>query len=173
LYGRPEWTLRLDSYYGLSAAEYNARSSTRRILPKAETNAQLIRDYIDSVRSLENGTEADKLEHHTRFYHPELTCVWTGRSPFTGTFTGSEFFENWSPRWLAYDVRIVDFIDVLASDDRVAILIVEEYTHRQSREVLVVDRIALYEIKDDKIWSMTVRDTDPYASDEYWNRTSA
>jgi hypothetical protein len=52
------------------------------------------------------------------------------------------------------------------------LLVVEDYEHRESGEVLRVDRVALYGIEDGMIKSMTVRDEDQYASDEFWTRTA-
>jgi ketosteroid isomerase-like protein len=133
-------------------------------------NAALIRSYIESVKAMERGDQ-EAIERHGRFYHPDIVCEWNGRSPFAGTFTGPSFGQ-WTSRWAPYDVTIVEVIDVLASDDRVALLVVEDYEHRESGEVLRVDRVALYGIEDGMIKSMTVRDEDQYASDEFWTRTA-
>ena len=70
-------------------------------------------------------------------------------------------------------MTIGELIDVLASDQRVAVLVVEEYKHRESGEVLRIDRLSMYEMEDGKLKSMTVRDKDQYASDEFWTRTAS
>jgi ketosteroid isomerase-like protein len=139
-------------------------------MSKATENEALIRAYIETARAA-SADPAAGARHAARYYHPEIVCEWTGRSPFAGTYSGREFFEEWAPRWAAYDVTIGDVIDVLASDQRVAVLVVEEYRHRESGEVLRIDRLSMYEIEDGKIKSMTVRDEDQYASDEFWTRT--
>ena len=136
----------------------------------AAENDALIRAYIESARAA-SGDPSAGAAHAARYYHPEIACEWTGRSPFAGTFAGREFFEDWAPRWAAYDVTIGDVIDVLASDRRAAVLVTETYTHRESGESLSIDRLSMYEIEDAKLTSMTVRDTDQYASDEFWTRT--
>ena len=61
----------------------------------------------------------------------------------------------------------------VAIDRRVAVLVVEEYKHRESGEVLRIERISMYDIEDGKLKSMTVRDRDQYASDEFWTRTAS
>jgi len=140
-------------------------------MTKAEENAALMREYIDSARAASDDPAAGAT-HAARYYHPEIVCEWTGRSPFAGTFAGRAFFEEWAPRWSAYDVTIGELIDVLASDDRAAVLVTETYTHRATGESLSIDRLSMYEIEDGKLKSMTVRDTDQYASDEFWTRTA-
>jgi hypothetical protein len=139
-------------------------------MSNAIENADMIRSYIESVKAMGHG-DPSAAEHQARFYHPDIECEWTGRSPFAGVFAGRQF-EEWASKWMAYDVKIVDVIDVLASDERVALLVTEEYRHRESGEVLRVERVALYGIEDGKIKTMTVRDKDQYASDEFWTRTS-
>jgi hypothetical protein len=140
-------------------------------MSRAEENEALIRAYIESARAASDDPAAGAA-HAARYYHPEIVCEWTGRSPFAGTFAGREFFEGWAPRWGAYDVTIGELIDVLASDERVAVLVTETYTHRATGESLSIDRLSMYEIEDGKLKSMTVRDTDQYASDEFWTRTA-
>jgi hypothetical protein len=141
-------------------------------MSRIEENAALMRAYIESARAA-SGDRAAAAAHAARFYHPEIVCEWTGRSPFTGTFAGREFFEDWAPRWTAYDVTIGDVIDVLASETRGALFLTEIYTHRETGESLTIERLAMYEIEDGKLKSMTVRDTDQYASDEFWTRTAS
>jgi ketosteroid isomerase-like protein len=140
-------------------------------MSRAAENEALIREYIESARAASGNAELGAA-HAKRWYHPEMVCEWPGRSPFAGTFAGRAFFEEWAPRWQAYDVTVGEIIDVLASDDRVAVLVVEEYRHRESGEVLAIDRLSMYEIEGGQLTSMTVRDKDQYASDEFWSRTA-
>ena len=141
-------------------------------MSKAEANAALIREYLETVkgvsRSDRSGSDGRAI---LRFYSPDIRAVSTGRSPVAGTFAGRDFYEKWLPMWAPYDVTIVDVIDVLASDTRVALLVTEEYRHRQSGEVLRVDRVSYYEIEDGLITSMTVVDKDQYTADDFWTRT--
>jgi hypothetical protein len=139
-------------------------------MPTAAENEALIREYIESARTANESAEAGAA-HAQRYYHPEIVCEWPGRSPFAGTYAGPAFFE-WSQRWRAYDVTIGDVIDVLASERKVAVLVVEEYKHRESGESLSIDRLSMYDIEDGKLKTMTVRDKDQYASDEFWTRTA-
>jgi hypothetical protein len=141
-------------------------------MPTAAENDALIREYIESARNASEDPQAGAA-HAMRWYHPEMVCEWTGHSPFAGTYRGREFFEEWAPRWQAYDVTIGDLVDVLASEQRVAVLVTETYTHRESGESLSIDRISMYDIEDGKLKSMTVRDKDQYASDEFWTRTAS
>jgi ketosteroid isomerase-like protein len=135
---------------------------------KVAANAALIREYLAHVQSLEH----DDGSHDQRnFYAPDIRVEWTGRSPIAGSFAGREVYEQWLPKWAPYDVRILEIVDVLASETRAAVVVVEEYRDKATGEVLVLDRIALYEIEDGLITSMTVRDTDQYASDDFWTRT--
>jgi ketosteroid isomerase-like protein len=135
---------------------------------KVAANAALIREYLAHVQSLER----EEGTHEQRnFYSPDIRVEWNGRSPIAGSFTGREVYEQWLPKWEPYDVRIVEIVDVLASETRAAVVVVEEYTDKATGEILVLDRIALYEIEDGLITSMTVRDTDQYASDDFWTRT--
>lgn len=138
----------------------------------ARENEVLIREYIESARTARDNPEAG-VAHAKRWYHPDMVCEWTGHSPFAGIYRGREFFEEWAPKWRAYNVTIGELVDVLASDNRVAVLIVEEYEHRKSGEVLKIDRLSIYEMEDGRLKSMTVRDKDQYASDEFWTRTSS
>ena len=139
-------------------------------MSKAEANEALIRRYLDTVRSVKEGGDGRDV---LRFYSPDITAVSTGRSPVAGTFSGRDFYEKWLPMWAGYDVTIGELKDVLASDERVLLLIVEEYRHIATGEVLAVDRISYYEIEDDLITSMTVVDKDQYTADAFWTRTQA
>lgn len=141
-------------------------------MPTAAENDALIREYIESARNASDDPAAGAA-HAMRWYHPEMVCEWTGRSPFAGTYRGREFFQEWAPKWQAYDVTIGDLVDVLASEQRVAVLVTETYTHRESGESLSIDRISMYDIEDGKLKTMTVRDKDQYASDEFWTRTAS
>ncbi|HEY6533448.1 MAG TPA: nuclear transport factor 2 family protein [Acidimicrobiales bacterium] len=138
-------------------------------MSKASANAALMRRYIETVKGVKEGT-ADGRDI-LRFYSPDIRVESTGRSPVAGTFAGRDFYERWLPLWAVYDVTIVELKDLLASDTRVAFLVVEEYRHIESDEVLRVDRISSYEIEDDLITSMTVVDKDQYVADDFWTRT--
>jgi ketosteroid isomerase-like protein len=135
---------------------------------KTETNAAFIRAYLETVKAVKEGGDGRAI---LRFYSPDIRVESTGRSPVAGSYAGRDFYEKWLPLWAPYDVTILELKDVLASDTRVALLVVEEYRHIQTGEVLRVDRISSYEIEDDLITSMTVVDKDQYTADDFWTRT--
>jgi hypothetical protein len=137
---------------------------------KAEANEALIRRYLDTVKAVKEGGDGRDI---LRFYSPDIRVESTGRSPVAGSWAGRDFYEQWLPLWSAYDVAIGELKDVLASDERVLLLIVEEYRHIETGEVLAVDRISYYEIEDDLITKMTVVDKDQYTADDFWTRTQS
>ncbi len=81
----------------------------------ASENEASIPEYIESARAASDDPKAGAA-HAARWYHPEMVCEWTGRSPFAGVYRGREFFKEWAPKWRAYDVTVGELIDVLASD---------------------------------------------------------
>jgi hypothetical protein len=135
---------------------------------KAEANAAFIRAYLETVKAVKEGGDGRAI---LRFYSPDIRVESTGRSPVAGSYAGRDFYEKWLPLWAPYDVTILELKDVLASDTRVALLVVEEYRHIETGEVLRVDRISSYEIEGDLITSMTVVDKDQYTADDFWTRT--
>ena len=54
----------------------------------ASENEALIREYIESARAASDDPEAGAA-HAARWYHPEMVCEWTGRSPFAGIYRGA------------------------------------------------------------------------------------
>ena len=101
------------------------------------------------------------------YYAEDLVLHIPGRSPHAGTFHGQDAV-------LAYYTRVfrdtdgrfepLGVDDILASDTHAASL-VRWKVARNGRSILI-DRVVVYRIEDEKITEIWVRDWDQYAYDE-------
>jgi uncharacterized protein len=107
------------------------------------------------------------------YYAEDLVLHIPGRSPHAGTFHGQDAV-------LAYYTRVfrdtdgrfepLGVDDILASDTHAASL-VRWKVERNGRSILI-DRVVVYRIEDEKIAEIWVRDWDQYAYDELFADTS-
>jgi hypothetical protein len=140
---------------------------------KQHPNAILIRDYLESVNrhllAVENGT-APAEGYQNKYISDEVVAHYPGRSDIAGWYKGKDFFSKVVPRLIQYKATLLEVIDVLASDERAAVIVKERLEARDGRSIDFV-RVAVYRIVDGLIAEMWVRDEDQYALDEFMAAT--
>jgi ketosteroid isomerase-like protein len=124
---------------------------------------------IDLMRRYSHAMQAGEAATALPFYAEDLILHVPGRSPHAGTFHGQDAV-------LAYYTRVfretdggpevLGVDDILASDDRAAILV--RWRLRRGDRSIDVDRVVIYRIADERIAEIWVRDFDQYAYDEFF-----
>jgi ketosteroid isomerase-like protein len=122
---------------------------------------------IEFMRRYSAALTAGKAAEVLPYYAEDLVLHIPGRSPHAGTFHGQDAV-------LAYYTRVfqdtdgrfepLGVDDILASDTHAASL-VRWKVERNGRSILI-DRVVVYRIEDEKIAEIWVRDWDQYAYDE-------
>jgi ketosteroid isomerase-like protein len=122
-------------------------------------NIEFMRRYSETLTA---GKAADVLP----FFADDLVLHIPGRSPHAGTFHGQDAVLSYYTRvFRDTDGRFqpLGVDDILASDTHAASL-VRWQVERNGRELLI-DRVVIYRIENDKIAEIWVRDWDQYAYD--------
>ena len=127
-------------------------------------NAELIQNMLDTGR--QDGFQATR-----QYYADDLTFLFPGRSALAGRYSKEEFFGKYDAR--VHELtngrfEIVEVVDVLASDNRAALLVKERF-ERDGKEPLVVLRVALYRVRAGQICEFVVFDDDQYAVDDFYS----
>jgi ketosteroid isomerase-like protein len=128
---------------------------------------------IEFMQRYSAALTAGKAAEVLPYYADDLVLHIPGRSPHAGTFRGQDAV-------LAYYTRVfrdtdgkfepLGVDDILASDTHAASL-VRWKVERNGRSILI-DRVVVYRIEDEKISEIWVRDWDQYAYDELFGDAS-
>jgi ketosteroid isomerase-like protein len=129
----------------------------------ASSKAEVMRRYVEAWerndREAAMALWADDIVHHV-----------PGRSPLAGDFHGKQaFLDHYGKVFaeLGGTIEVVEFHDVLASEDH-AVALVKERAVRGER-TLEFNRVVVYHLRDDKIAETWSHDYDLYALDEFWS----
>jgi ketosteroid isomerase-like protein len=121
---------------------------------------ELMRRYIDLAR-------AGDWERAFRFFADDVVIHIPGRSPLAGEVRGREAVRRYieAARALSEGHNVeVEPIDMLASEERVAVLVRERF-HRPGGDV-EIRRANVYRIEDEHIVEVWIFEHDQYAVDE-------
>ena len=124
---------------------------------------------IDLMRRYSQAMQAGEAATALPFYAEDLVLHVPGRSSHAGTFHGQDAVLAYYTRVFREtdggpEVLAVD--DILASDDRAAILV--RWRLRRGDRSIDVDRVVIYRIVAERIAEIWVRDFDQYAYDEFF-----
>lgn len=121
---------------------------------------------IDFMRRYSETLTAGKAADVLPFYADDLVLHIPGRSPHAGTFRGQDAVLSYYTRVFRdtdgkFQPLGVD--DILASDTHAASLV--RWRVERNGEELLIDRVVVYRIENEKIAEIWVRDWDQYAYD--------
>lgn len=134
-------------------------------MSQAEKNRQLIWDYFDCWAR-------GDMEAGESYWHPEFVGFQAGHSSFAGEYQGGhDLHERWvkplleltDNRWVVEAQPDI----ILAGDDGIVVM-AHESMEREGKGKIYTDKLVVYTIKDDKIHSCRMYDTDQGAIDEFW-----
>ena len=128
----------------------------------ASSNAEVMKRYVEAW-------ERNDWEAATAMWAHDVVHHVPGRSPLAGDFSGKQAFLDHYARVFAElggTIEVVEFHDVLASEDH-AVALVKERAVRGQR-TLDFDRVNVYHLRGGKIVEIWSYDSDPYALDEFW-----
>jgi ketosteroid isomerase-like protein len=126
---------------------------------KAEVMERFVEAWERSDWEAATAIWADDVVHHV-----------PGRSQLAGDFFGKQAFLDHYGRVLAElggTIEVVEFHDVLVSEDH-AVALVKERAVRGERR-LEFNRVVVYHLRDGKIAETWSHDYDLYALDEFWS----
>jgi ketosteroid isomerase-like protein len=129
----------------------------------ASSNAKVMKRYVEAW-------ERNDWEAATAFWADDVVHHVPGRSPLAGDFSGKQTFLDHYGRVfeeLGGTIEVVEFHDVLASEDH-AVALVKERAVRGQRS-LEFNRVVVYHLRGDKIVETWSHDYDLYALDEFWS----
>jgi uncharacterized protein len=105
----------------------------------------------------------------SRFFAPDITWHFPGRSPFGGDYTGMAEVLDWLGRSFEASggtIRI-ELHDVIGNDEHVVALTTVR-AERAGRQ-LADNSIQLFHVRDGKATEVWTHPADLYASDEFWS----
>jgi uncharacterized protein len=129
----------------------------------ASTNAEVMKRYVEAW-------ERGDPEAAMALWAEDIVHHVPGRSPLAGDFSGKQVFLDHYGRVfdeLGGTIEVVEFHDVLVSEDH-AVALVKERAVRGQRS-LEFNRVVVYHLRGDKIVETWSHDYDLYALDEFWS----
>lgn len=123
----------------------------------------LIRRYADAW------IRGDKQEAE-EFWADDLVLRLPGRNSMSGVYRGKKAVGEAIDRLIAITdkAQILEVYDVLA-DDKYTISFLKELFERPGKEPLVVDRLVVFQIRDDKIIDYRIFEDDQHVVDEFFD----
>jgi ketosteroid isomerase-like protein len=126
---------------------------------------QLIDSYLQAMR------RGDR-EAATDYFAEDVVAHFPGRSAHAGTHRGRAAVTGLFDTIVAdLDELSIDVIDVLASDQRVTLILRERL--RRGDQVLDSERANVYRVEDGKIAELTVYERDQHAVDAFFGTYDA
>jgi ketosteroid isomerase-like protein len=122
------------------------------------TPQELITEYLTAAR-------AGDWDTAFRYFGDDIVFRIPGRSRFAGELRGKEaaveYIQSFRDHYREGEIE-VELIDMLASDDRVALLVRERFLGDQTIEIR---RANVYRVRDDAIVEITIFEGDQYTVD--------
>jgi ketosteroid isomerase-like protein len=122
---------------------------------------------VDVVRSYLDAARRGDWNSAFGFFAEDMLVRIPGRSSFAGEHRGSQaaidYIQSVRERYREGTIAL-EVIDMLASDERVALLVQERFTRRGS--TLVIRRANVYRVREGQIVELSIFEGDQYLVDE-------
>jgi ketosteroid isomerase-like protein len=128
---------------------------------------------LDVMRRYLEAAKQGDWETASGFFADDILFQIPGRSRFSGEQRGKSAAMDYirTARELSHDADVeLEVIDMLASDERVALLVRERF--RRSDGVLDIRRANVYRIRDEQIVEVRIFEADQYEVDEMFARAA-
>ena len=123
------------------------------------TPLELIHRYVSAMKSGDRETGYG-------FFAEDIVFTIPGRSKFAGTHHGRALARSYIESAIAHSNEgeiELELVDMLASEDRVALIINERFVRAEG--VVEIPRANIYKVKDDEIVEVRVYEGNQYGAD--------